>query len=384
MIFKCSSMEDAESLAREIRRILAGKIINIIINEICGTVYLVVDGQLELFNESVLQGLGISFEAVCQGGLCESENQESPKAAEGSQFAESKRVLDEDKRELVFSIRDGRETYFVTNRNIKPEVWIGRRKYRKDDGLLSVIAGPCEIENYEDLYKTAAALRECGVSVFRAMPRKPRSTPYFFQGVGDIGWEYLARIRKELDMPVLAEVFSQDEIDIALECGIDMIQIGARNMQNYDLIKRAARSGITTVLKKGMWCTNYQLLMAAEYFFVYGKGNVVLTERGISTHEKSTRNTFDLSGIHLLKKASNLPVAADASHATGKKNLVAPMNTAAVLMGADVIEVEVHIDPQRTIKPGDYKQMLDIAEYRQMLDDMRPVMDMRGVRYDFE
>ena len=364
MIFKCGSMAEAECLASEIRRILAGKIINIVINEICGTVYLIVDGQLELFSGSVLESLGVSVEA----------------GAEASREAGKR----EARAKLVFSIRDGRETYFVADKNIKPDVRIGRRNYRNDDGLVSVIAGPCEIENYEDLYETAAALRECGVSVFRAMPRKPRSTPYFFQGVGDIGWKYLARIRKELDMPVLAEVFSQDEIDIAMECGIDMIQIGARNMQNYDLIKRAARSGITTVLKKGMWCTNYQLLMAAEYFFVYGKGNVILMERGISTHENSTRNTMDLSGVRLLKDAVNLPVGADASHATGMKNLVLPMNEAAILMGADVIEVEVHIDPQRTIKPGDYRQMLNVEEYSEMLEKLRTVMDLRGAKYDFE
>lgn len=377
MIFKCDSMAEAERLASEIRRILAGEIINIVINEICGTVYLIVDGQLKIFSGSVLESLGVSVEAGAEASWEAGRHAESPGAC-------AEECKGEEKSKLVFSIRDGKETYFVTDKNIKPDVRIGRRNYRKDDGLVSVIAGPCEIENYEDLYETAAALRGCGVSVFRAMPRKPRSTPYFFQGVGDIGWKYLERIRKELDMPVLAEVFSQDEIDIAMESGIDMIQIGARNMQNYDLIKRAARSGITTVLKKGMWCTNYQLLMAAEYFFVYGKGNVILMERGISTHENSTRNTMDLSGVRLLKDAVNLPVGADASHATGMKNLVSPMNEAAILMGADVIEVEVHIDPQRTIKPGDYKQILNIGEYKQMLEDMRPVMDMCSVKYDFE
>lgn len=347
MIIECKSREEAERLIQEIRGLLAGKILNFIVNEVCGTIYLIINGQIDLLTDEILESV---------------------------------------RANKVFSSLDprGRGMYFVMNPAFRPEIQIGRRKYDPEDHLLTMIAGPCEIENYEDLYETAAALKEAGVSVFRAMPRKPRVSPYAFQGVGDIGWEYMARIRSELDLPVLAEVFSQEEIDLALHYGIDMIQIGSRNMQNYDLIKRAARSGITTVLKKGMWCNNDQLLKAAEYFFVYGKGNVIMTERGISTHEVTTRNTFDLSTIRLLKNHSRLPVAADASHGTGTKELIIPMNTAAVMLGADVLEVEVHVDPDRTIKPGDYYQMLTIPEYQKLLEELRTVMEPRGMRFDFE
>jgi len=344
MIIECANVCEAENLIREIRHGHKDKVFNFIINEVCGRVYLIIDGQIESLTDRYLQSINAN---------------------------------------KVFSSLEN-SLYFVTNKELNPKITIGNRQYSPKDQLVTMIAGPCEIENYDDLFNTAAVLKKIGVSVFRAMPRKPRTSPYNFQGVGDAGWEYLSKIRNELGIPVLAEVFSQNEIDLALKYNIDLIQIGARNMQNYDLIKRAAQSHITTILKKGMWCSNEQLLKAAEYFFVYGKGNVILTERGIQTHETGTRNTFDISSIKLLKESSCLPVAADASHGTGIKELVIPVNTAAVLLGADVIEVEVHIDPQKTIKPGDYYQMLNMEEYKELLRKLRDVMAINGLKFDFE
>lgn len=344
MILQCKSEEEAREFISKIQVVFPKKIFNFKISKINDIVYLIVDGQIDLLTPAFWK----SINANC-----------------------------------VFSSLE-KSLFFVNQEKFRPHIKIGRRIYSKNDQLLTIIAGPCEIENYDDLYDTAVELKKAGVSIFRAMPRKPRTSPYNFQGVGDIGWKYLAKIKKETGLPVLAEVFSQEEINLAVKYEIDMIQIGSRNMQNYDLIKRAAESQIPTILKKGMWCNNEQLLKAAEYFFVYGNGNVILTERGIQTHECTTRNTFDISSIGWLKEHSCLPVAADASHGTGVKNLVTPINTAAVLLGADVIEVEVHISPDKTIKPGDYYQMLNIGEYKQLLENLRQVMALRSLKFDFE
>lgn len=344
MIFNCKSVDEATMIISRIQEGLPGKIFDFRINTINGKTYLIVNGQIDLLTPIFLKSIPAN---------------------------------------PVFSSLE-KDLFFVNQTDYKPHIRIGNRNYHKNDHLVTMIAGPCEIENYEDLYNTAVALKNAGVSVFRAMPRKPRTSPYNFQGVGDIGWQYLCKIRKETGLPVLAEVFSQDEIDLALKYHIDVIQIGSRNMQNYDLIKRAAQSNITTALKKGMWCSNEQLLKAAEYFFVYGKGNVILSERGIQTHEHSTRNTFDISSIRWLKEHSCLPVMADASHGTGVKELVSPINAAAVLVGADIIEVEVHVDPDRTIKPGDYYQMLNISEYEEMLENLKRVMNINSLKFDFE
>lgn len=344
MVFKCKNVGEANMIIAKIQKKLPGKIFNFKVTIIDGSTYLIVNGEINLLTQSLLEIIYAN---------------------------------------RVFSSLEN-DLYFVNQTDSDHAIMIGKREYHRNDHLLTMIAGPCEIENYEDLYNTAAELKEAGVSIFRAMPRKPRTSPYNFQGVGNIGWSYLYRIQEELGLPVLAEVFSQEEINLALEYHVDVIQIGSRNMQNYDLIKRAAQSGITTVLKKGMWCNNEQLLKAAEYFFVYGKGNAILAERGIQTHEHSTRNTFDISSIKWLKEHSCLPVMADASHGTGVKDLVAPVNAAAVLVGADILEVEVHIDPSKTIKPGDYYQMLNIEEYKEMLGNLRKVMNINSLKFDFE
>lgn len=344
MIILCQSHEDAIRIITQIKNSFHNKIFNFTINEAFGKCYLVIDGNIDVLTDDYIIETGIR---------------------------------------KVFSSME-HELFFVTDKTVVPDIQIGSRKYYPGDNLVSVIAGPCEIESYDALFCTAQALKKTGVSVFRAMPCKPRTSPYNFQGVGAIGWEYLANIKNELCIPVLAEVFNQAEIDLAQRYGIDMIQIGARNMQNYDLIKRAAASGIPTVLKKGMWCNNNQLLKAAEYFYVYGNGNVILAERGIQTHECMTRNTFDISSIKLLKDKTCLPVLADASHGTGVKGLVSSVNCAAVMLGADIIEVEVHIDPESTIKPGDYYQMLQMSDYADMLNEMRVIMKTNNKRFDFE
>lgn len=344
MIIQCNTLEEANRIIAIIQSKLSTKILNFTINTNFGKIFIIINGQIDLLDDVFLKQIG----AI-----------------------------------KVFSSLE-HDLFFVKNKNIVPDIRIGNRKYHPNDHLVTVIAGPCEIESYEDLYNTAKALKHIGVSIFRAMPNKPRTSPYNFQGVGDIGWVYLSKIKKELNLPILAEVFNQDDIDLAIKYNIDIIQIGARNMQNYDLIKRSAKSNILTVLKKGMWCSNEQLLKAAEYFYVYGKGNVVLAERGIQTHEHGTRNTFDISSIKVLKNETCLPVMSDASHGTGVKDLVIPINCSAVLLGADIVEVEVHINPDLTIKPGDFYQMLNIDEYSILLNRLKQVMEINDQYFDFE
>ena len=270
-----------------------------------------------------------------------------------------------------------KESYYFTSKKYKNNTEIKIMNQVIGNGDLTIIAGPCTIEDYDSLYKTAVQLKEAGVSVFRAMHKKPRTTPYNFQGVGQRGMEYMKRIRKELNIPVIMEVMDKEDIEMAKD-GIDIIQIGSRNMQNYELIKCAAKSGIPTVLKKGLWCNNEQLLKAAEYFLAYGNENVILCERGIQTHENMTRNTLDLSCVPIFKNMTHLPVMIDPSHGTGRRDLIIPMSKAAVLLGADCLEIEVHIDPEKTIKPGDGYQTINIEHYKELLEEIKPILKMQN------
>lgn len=343
MIIECKNYEEALKIKSIITRRIKKGIFNFFINDNYEKTYLIINGQIDLLSDEFLHENNIN---------------------------------------KVFSSLE-KDFFFINNEAINKKIKIGNRIYNPNDNLITIVAGPCEIEDYESLYETAKELKKIGVSVFRAMPEKPRTSPYNFQGIGNIGWEYLAKIKEELDIPVLAEVFCEEDINKAKNYNIDLIQIGARNMQNYNLIKKAAQSKITTVLKKGMWCNNIQLLKAAEYFFVYGNGNVILCERGIQTHENTTRNTFDISAIKYLKENSSLPIMADASHGTGIREYVIPVNTAAVLMGADIIEVEVHIEPNRTIKPGDFYQMLNIEQYKNLISELNKINNLKNKRFDF-
>lgn len=343
MIIECKSLQEAELFIDKIKEEYNNVILNFNINTLLEKIYLIIDGDIQKISNEFLKEIGAK---------------------------------------QVFSSLD--EELFFISKKLQNNIKIGNRNYFNGDNYITIIAGPCEVENYESLYETAKLLKEAGVSIFRAMPEKPRTSPYNFQGVGKIGWNYLRRIKEELNLPILAEVFCKEDIELAIKYKIDIIQIGARNMQNYNLIKEAAKSGITTVLKKGMWCNNMQFLKAAEYFFVYGKGNVILCERGIQTHENLTRNTFDVSSILYLKEKTNLPVMADASHGTGVKKYVSPVNEIAVYLGADVIEVEVHKSPDTTIKPGDFYQMLNIEEYKSMLNNIRKILKINNKKFDFE
>ena len=217
---------------------------------------------------------------------------------------------------------------------------------------LVVMAGPCSIETPEQIGGIAKAVKASGAAILRGGAFKPRTSPYSFQGLGEKGLDLLISAAHKENMPVVTELMSADKIGMFLEKGVDIIQIGARNMQNFDLLKAVGRLNVPVLLKRGMSATIEEWLMSAEYIMSEGNHNVILCERGIRTFEKYTRNTLDLSAVPIIHEKTHLPIIVDPSHATGKANLVEPMMIAAVAAGADGLEVEVHYDPQHAWSDG--------------------------------
>ena len=216
---------------------------------------------------------------------------------------------------------------------------------------IPVMAGPCSIESHQTLLKVAKAVKKAGASVLRGGAFKPRTSPYSFQGLGEKGLKILHDVSKELNMPTVTELMDIRDIDL-VERYSDVIQIGARNMQNFDLLKEVGLSKKPVLLKRGMMSTIEEWLMSAEYILSNGNFNVILCERGIRTFEKATRFTFDVSAIPVVKKLSHLPVVADPSHATGKWSLVTPVGAAAIAAGVDGLLVEVHSNPEEALSDG--------------------------------
>lgn len=227
-----------------------------------------------------------------------------------------------------------------------------------------VIAGPCAVESPEQLLQTAHAVKEAGASLLRGGAFKPRTSPYSFQGLGSEALQLLDEARTQTRLPLVTEVM--DTIDVEQVAGVvDMLQIGARNMQNYALLRRVARTQKPVLLKRGISATIQEWLLAAEYILLGGNPNVVLCERGIRTFETEMRNTLDLVAVARVKELSHLPVIVDPSHGTGRKSLVAPAARAALAIGADGIMVEVHPCPEQALSDGD--QSLTPEEFRLLM-----------------
>lgn len=233
-----------------------------------------------------------------------------------------------------------------------------------------VAAGPCAVESREQLLGAARGVKPAGARMLRGGAYKPRTSPYTFQGLGDEGLSLLAEARAETGLPVVTEVMTPSAVPIVAESA-DMLQIGARNMQNYDLLREVGRTRKPVLLKRALSGTLEELLMAAEYVLAGGNPNVVLCERGIRTFEKATRNTLDLGAVALLKEWTHLPVVVDPSHGTGKRSLVAPMSLAAIAAGADGLLIEVHPNPEQALSDG--PQSLTPAAFRELMERCRPV-----------
>ena len=224
--------------------------------------------------------------------------------------------------------------------------------YKVGGGSLAVMAGPCTVENREMLFDAAAAVKKAGAGVLRGGAFKPRTSPYDFAGLGEEGLVLLQEAGKKFNMPTVTEVRAISQIEVACKY-CDMMQIGARNMQNYDLLREVGQARKPVLLKRGLAATIKEVLLAAEYILSGGNSQVVLCERGIRTFENSTRFTFDVAAIPVLKSETHLPVIFDPSHAAGKGSLVPPLARAGVAAGADGFIIEVHCDPEEALCDGD-------------------------------
>jgi 3-deoxy-7-phosphoheptulonate synthase len=238
-----------------------------------------------------------------------------------------------------------------------------------------VIAGPCSVEGRDMLERTAREIRARGARALRGGAFKPRTSPYSFRGLGEEGLKILAEVRAEIGLPIVTEVMDTRQVELVASYA-DMLQIGARNMQNYNLLTEVGRLRRPILLKRGMSATVEDLLLAAEYVMSQGNPNVVLCERGIRTFGTATRNTFDLAAIPVLKKETHLPVVADPSHAGGRRDLVAPLSYAAVAAGADGLIVEVHPEPETATSDGD--QSLDFDEFASLMETLQPFASAAG------
>jgi len=242
---------------------------------------------------------------------------------------------------------------------------------------IAIIAGPCSIESRTQILETAQAVREAGANALRGGAFKPRTSPYAFQGLGEEGLEYLAEAREKTGMPIVAEIMSQTQLDLMVKY-VDVLQVGARNMQNYNLLRSIGETRTTVLLKRGLSATIEELLMSAEYILAGGNRQVMLCERGIRTFETATRNTTDINAIPVLKSLTHLPVILDPSHSTGNADYVAAVARAAVAAGADGLIIEVHPDPAHALSDG--KQSLKPEKFAELVKQVSAIAQVVGRR----
>ena len=235
---------------------------------------------------------------------------------------------------------------------------------------IAVMAGPCSVESREMILEVAHAVKEAGATILRGGAYKPRSSPYSFQGLGEEGLRYLAEAREQTGMPIVTEVMSPDDVELVGDYA-DIYQVGARNTQNYSLLKALGKQEKPVFLKRGISGTIQELLMSAEYILSGGNMQVMLCERGIRTFETETRNTFDINAVPVLKNLSHLPVVADPAHGTGQWDLVSAVSKASIAAGADALMIEVHPDPGRAWSDG--AQSLTLDRFAEMMAELKPV-----------
>ena len=264
---------------------------------------------------------------------------------------------------------------------------LASRQFHPEDSIISmnnlvvggneiaVIAGPCSVESRSQIIETAIAVKEAGASALRGGVFKPRTSPYSFQGLGEEGLEYLAEAREKTGLPIVAEIMSQVQVDLMVKY-VDVLQVGARNMQNFNLLRAIGETRTSVLLKRGLSATIEELLMSAEYILAGGNQRVMLCERGIRTFETSTRNTTDINAIPVLKNLTHLPVILDPSHSTGHADYVAAVARAAIAAGADGLIVEVHPDPAKAVSDG--KQSLRPEKFAAMVKQVGQIAQIMG------
>ncbi|MCX8094252.1 MAG: 3-deoxy-7-phosphoheptulonate synthase [Candidatus Goldbacteria bacterium] len=259
---------------------------------------------------------------------------------------------------------------------------LASREFKKENSVIDVsgvkvgakkvvlIAGPCSVESEKQLFQTAKAVKEAGVDMLRGGAFKPRTSPYAFQGMGEDGLKILAAAREKFGLPIVTEVLDTRHVELVNKYA-DCFQIGARNMQNFELLKEVGRTNKPVLLKRGLMSTINEWLMSAEYILSNGNMNVILCERGIRTFETATRNTLDISAVPMVKTLTHLPVVVDPSHGTGKKHIIDSMSRAAVAAGADGLLIEVHPKPEEALSDGD--QSLLPIEYAKLVISLKKV-----------
>jgi len=289
-------------------------------------------------------------------------------------------VLDAEKiSSLAFveSVQRVAAPYKAVNRTFHPEDTIIDVNGNKigEGQRIALIAGPCSVEGREHMSQMAHIVKNAGANFLRGGAYKPRTSPYAFQGLETEGIKYLAEAREQTGLPVVSEIMSADKLD-EFEQYVDIIQVGARNMQNFTLLKELGKSSKPILLKRGLSATIEEWLMSAEYICAGGNNKVILCERGIRTFENYTRNTLDLSVIPVIKQRSHLPIVIDPSHATGNRRLVEAMALAAIAAGADGLEIEVHNDPHHAFSDG--AQSLYPEQFEQLIQKGRVIAQVIG------
>ncbi len=268
------------------------------------------------------------------------------------------------------------QPYKLASRQFHPEdSVVSMNGFSVGGNEVAVIAGPCSVESRSQIIETAIAVKEAGASALRGGVFKPRTSPYSFQGLGEEGLELLAEAREKTGLPIVVEIMSQVQLDVMVKY-VDVLQVGARNMQNFNLLRAIGESRTTVLLKRGLSATVEELLMSAEYILAGGNQRVMLCERGIRTFETSTRNTTDINAIPVLKNLTHLPVILDPSHSTGLANYVAAIARAGVAAGADGLIVEVHPDPAKAVSDG--KQSLKPEAFAAMVKQVGQIAQVMG------
>jgi len=278
--------------------------------------------------------------------------------------------------ETVEAVMPVQQPFKLASREIRPEptevrvngVTVGGQR-------VIVMAGPCSVESEPQILEVAEAVKQAGASILRGGAYKPRSSPYAFQGLKEEGLRYLKEAKKRTGLPVVTEVLETESVELVAEYA-DILQIGARNIQNFTLLRRVGEMGKPVLLKRGMATSIQEFLLSAEYILSAGNPNVILCERGIRTFETATRFTLDLNAVPVLKKLSHLPVVVDPSHGTGHWDLVAPMAKGAVACGADGLIIEVHPRPEEALSDG--PQSLKPSKFAQLMRELRPVAEAVG------
>ena len=268
------------------------------------------------------------------------------------------------------------QPYKLASRQFHPEdSVVSMNGFSVGGNEVAVIAGPCSVESRSQIIETAIAVKEAGASALRGGVFKPRTSPYSFQGLGEEGLELLAEAREKTGLPIVVEIMSQVQLDLMVKY-VDVLQVGARNMQNFNLLRAIGESRTAVLLKRGLSATVEELLMSAEYILAGGNTRVMLCERGIRTFETSTRNTTDINAIPVLKNLTHLPVILDPSHSTGLANYVAAISRAGIAAGADGLIIEVHPDPAKAVSDG--KQSLKPEAFAAMVKQVGQIAQIMG------